>query len=70
MDPFCQILRDIQIIFSTLSLVGLSPTQNETMKQHYDTKYINKILDPVREHFEKPEMKALAERVASYRVTR
>ena len=32
--------------------------------------YINGILDPVRRHFEEPEMRALADRVASYRVTR
>lgn len=32
--------------------------------------YINKILDPVRRHFKTPGMKELAERVASYRVTK
>lgn len=32
--------------------------------------YINRILDPVRAHFEQPVMKELAARVASYRVTK
>lgn len=33
-------------------------------------KYINMILDPVRKHFSSHEMKALADQVASFRVTR
>lgn len=32
--------------------------------------YINLILNPVREHFEKPELKILAEKVASYRINK
>jgi hypothetical protein len=33
-------------------------------------KKINEILEPVRRHFAKPEMKQLAELVASFQVTR
>lgn len=32
--------------------------------------YINLILNPVRQHFEKPELKILADKVASYRITK
>jgi tyrosyl-tRNA synthetase len=32
--------------------------------------YINKILHPIRNHFTQPEMKMLADRVASYRITK
>jgi tyrosyl-tRNA synthetase len=32
--------------------------------------YINQIIEPVRKHFEIPKLKSLAERVASYRITR
>lgn len=46
------------------------PSMNKRELKVDVARYINNILEPVRKHFEKPELKALAERVASYRLTR
>jgi len=54
-------MEDIGVDFASMNKKELKENVAE---------YINLILNPVREHFEKPELKKLADKVASYRVTK
>lgn len=57
--------------YSTLSEIEADfPTMDKKILKEDVAEYINQILDPVREHFNEPELTILAQRVASYRVTR
>jgi len=49
---------------------GDFPTMDKRTLKADVSGYINQILEPVRQHFRQPAMRDLAERVASYRVTR
>lgn len=46
------------------------PTMDKKQLKAEVAQYINTILDPVRRHFENPVLRDLAERVASYRITK
>ena len=46
------------------------PSMNKTILKENVCKYLNIILEPIRKHFEKPELKELVDKVASYKITR
>jgi tyrosyl-tRNA synthetase len=81
-NPIFDYLKHIVLRwFGTITLNGKSYTSIDEIAKDFGAmdkknlklevaEYINKILDPVRKHFENPAMKELAAKVAGYRVTR